>query len=154
LKRKKSVPARAVAGMALIFAVSLLMTGCGTAVPLAETYYRDPQYQLADDCALLHIYRPGSMMGAAIGYDLYMNEWVMCHIKNKVKTTIKVTTPGSYTLWAKTEAREEIPVNIELGREYYVRCSVSMGAFVGRPQLELVDPQFGKYEFDKIPWKQ
>jgi hypothetical protein len=57
-------------------------------------------------------------------------------------------------LWAKTETREEIPINIELGREYYVRCSVRMGAFVGRPQLELVDPQFGKYEFDKIPWKQ
>jgi hypothetical protein len=142
--------------IAMMFTASLLMTGCGTGQTSSSSNVPPPeaQYQLTNDCALLHIYRPGSMMGMAISYDLYLNEWILFRVKNKSKTTIRITTPGTYTLWAKTEAREELPVNIELGKEYYVRCSVSMGAFVGRPDLLLIDPQMGRPEFDKVPWKK
>jgi hypothetical protein len=141
--------------MALMFTASLMMMSCGTGQTVSsyETPPPEAQYQLTNDCALLHIYRPGSMMGMAISYDLYLNEWVLFRVKNKSKTTVRITTPGTYTLWAKTEARGELPVNIEFGKEYYVRCGVSMGAFVGRPDLLLIDPQMGKMEFDKVPWR-
>ena len=153
---QKSAAKGAVKVIALMFATSLLMTGCGTGQTTTsyETPPPEAQYQLTNDCALLHIYRPGSMMGMAISYDLYLNEWVLFRVKNKTKTTIRITSPGTYTLWAKTEAREELPVSIELGKEYYVRCGVSMGAFVGRPDLLLIDPQMGRMEFDKVPWRK
>lgn len=54
------------------------------------------------------------------------------------------------TLWAKTESKVEVPVDFEYGREYYLRCGVKMGAFVGRPTLELVDHTTGKLEFTTI----
>ncbi|MDR0700120.1 MAG: DUF2846 domain-containing protein [Tannerella sp.] len=148
--------ARFITVIALMFTTSLLMTSCGTGQTTTSYDVPPPeaQYVLTNDCALLHIYRPSSMMGMAISYDLYLNEWVLFRVKNKTKTTIRITSPGTYTLWAKTEAREELPVNIELGKEYYLRCSVSMGAFVGRPDLSLIDPQMGKMEFDKVPWKK
>ena len=54
------------------------------------------------------------------------------------------------SLWAKTEAKDEIPVDVKPGREYYIKCSIVMGAFVGRPKLELIDPKIGKIEFESF----
>lgn len=101
------------------------------------------------DYALLHVYRH-SGMGAFVNYDLHLGDTVVCRVSNKWKKTIKIRRDGLNTLWAKTEAKEELPINIKLGNEYYIRCSVTMGAFVGRPKLELVDSQTGKAEYHSI----
>ena len=101
------------------------------------------------DYALLHIYR-NSGVGALVNYDLYLGDSVICRVNNKWKKTIKINKDGLNTLWARTEAKRELPINIKFGNEYYIRCSVSMGAFVGRPKLELVDNQTGRVEFQSI----
>lgn len=101
------------------------------------------------DYALLHVYRT-SGTGPLISFDLYLGDTVICRVKNKWKQTIMVKKEGLNSLWAKTESKTEIPVKIEFGKEYYIRCSVAMGAFVGRPRLELVDRKAGKIEFDTI----
>jgi hypothetical protein len=156
MKKLESKRRRAIFGVMIgiaTVALSMLIAGCGSSGVASNTNPPpEAYYQVTNDCALLHIYRPGSMAGAIISYDLHLDEWTLCRVKNKSKTTIRITAPGAYTLWAKTETREELPVNIQFGNEYYVRCGVKMGAFVGRPELLLVDPQMGKTEFDKIPW--
>jgi hypothetical protein len=101
------------------------------------------------DYALLHVYRQ-SGTGALVGFDLHLGDTVICHVSNKWKETIKITKDGLNTLWARTETKTELPINIQLGKEYYIRCSVSMGAFVGRPKLEIIDNQIGKLEFQAI----
>ncbi|MDR2037644.1 MAG: DUF2846 domain-containing protein [Bacteroidales bacterium] len=105
---------------------------------------------LQGDYALLHIYRKGAMAGAAIGYDVYLDDENLFRAKNNSKTTIKVTKEGMNTLRAKTETKVEIPIDIQFGREYYIRCGMKMGAFVGRPDIELVDNHTGITEFEKI----
>ncbi len=97
--------------------------------------------------ALLHIYRRNAV-AALLNYDLHIGDTVICRVRNKWKETIKVDQAGLVTLWARTEAKTELPVTIELGKEYYIRCSVSMGFAVGHPKLELVDEKTGKAEFD------
>jgi small-conductance mechanosensitive channel len=99
--------------------------------------------------AVLHIYRK-SAMGALLSYDLHIDDKVICRVSNKWKETIKIDKEGLVTLWAKTEARKELPINIEFGKEYYIRCSVSMGVAIGHPKLELVDEQTGKKELSAI----
>ena len=101
------------------------------------------------DYALLHVYRH-SGVGALVSYDLHLGDTVICRVSNKWKKTIKIKRDGLNTLWAKTETKEELPINIKFGNEYYIRCSVTMGAFVGRPKLELVDNQTGKAEYQSI----
>jgi len=101
------------------------------------------------DYALLHVYRY-SGVGALVSYDLHLGDTVICRVHGKWKKTIKIKKDGLNTLWAKTEAKVEIPINIKFGNEYYIRCSVKMGAFVGRPKIELVDNQTGKVEFQSI----
>jgi hypothetical protein len=105
------------------------------------------------DYALLHVYR-SSFMGAAISYDLHLDDQVICRVKYKSKETIRIDKEGLYTLWARTETRTELPIDIQLGNEYYIRCSVKMGVAVGRPQLEIVDNKTGIKEFNSVKDKK
>jgi len=100
-----------------------------------------------EDYALLHIYRRCAY-GAMINFDLHIDENVICRVKNKWRETIKIDREGLVSLWAKTEAKIELPILIEFGKEYFIRCSVTMGVAVGRPKLELVDEHTGKEEFE------
>jgi hypothetical protein len=104
---------------------------------------------ISSDYALLHIYR-FSGVGAFIGYDLYLGDSVICRVSNKWKKTIKTRKDGLNTLWAKTEVKKELPVNFKMGHEYYIRCSITMGAFVGHPKLELMDNITGKAEYESL----
>lgn len=101
------------------------------------------------DYALLHVYRPGGA-GALVSYDLYLGDSIICRVSNKWKKTLKIRKDGLNNLWARTEVKKEIPINVKFGNEYYVRCSLTMGAFVGHPKLELVDPLAGKTEFQAL----
>ncbi|MFD1631562.1 hypothetical protein [Pseudopedobacter beijingensis] len=101
------------------------------------------------DYAILNIYRHKGM-GAWVGYDLYLGDSVICRVKNNFKITLHIKKDGLNTLWTKTEAKTEVPVDLVYGKQYYLRCGINMGAFVGRPTLELVDYRTGKSEFELI----
>jgi len=101
------------------------------------------------DYAILNVYRY-SGVGPLVGYDLYLGDSVICRVKNNFKTTIHITKDGLNTLWAKTESKSEVPIDVQMGKTYYLRCSLKMGAFVGRPKLELIDPKTGKAEFESF----
>ncbi len=107
------------------------------------------------DYATLNIYR-FSGAGALVAYDVYLGDSVVCRVKNKSKQTIQINKNklGYNSLWAKTESKDEIPVNLEAGHQYYVRCGLKMGIMVGRPSLELVDAKTGKMEFESIKTKK
>ncbi len=105
------------------------------------------------DYALLHIYRT-SAVGALINYDLHLGDSVLMRVSMKSKKTVKVEKFGYNTVWAKTESKTELPINIQKGHEYYIRCGISMGILVGRPSLELVGNSSGKYEFNAIARKK
>lgn len=104
------------------------------------------------DFAILNIYRYGGT-GALVGYDIYLGDEILGRVVNNYKSSIKVLKFGLNTVWAKTEAKEEIPIDIEKGRQYYIRCKVGMGAFVGRPIIEIIDSKTGKAEFESFKAK-
>lgn len=102
--------------------------------------------------AKLYVYRP-SGAGFLLGYDLYLGDSVICRVKNKSKQEIKIKKKGMNSLWAKTEAKSEIPIDIEFGREYFLRCTMGMGIMIGRPKLQLIDGMQGRYEYNSIKEK-
>ncbi|MDR2065485.1 MAG: hypothetical protein LBP85_07255 [Prevotellaceae bacterium] len=105
------------------------------------------------DYALLHVYRH-SGAGVLINYDLHLGDTVICRAQNKWKETVKIYKDGLNTLWARTEAKAELPINIKFGNEYYIRCSLTTGFFVGHPKLELVENTIGQMEILSIPEKK
>lgn len=99
--------------------------------------------------AVFYIYRP-SGPGFLVNYDLHLGDTVLCRVMNNWKTTIKVNKDGMNTLWAHTEAKKEVPVNVKFGKAYYIRCGITMGAFVGHPDIEILDNGTGKAEYESI----
>ena len=104
------------------------------------------------DYAILNIYRYGGV-GAMVGYDLHLGDTVICRVRNNFKTTLHIKKDGLNSLWSKTEAKSEVPINVKMGKTYYLRCGITMGAFVGHPKLELVDSKTGKIEFESFKAK-
>lgn len=105
------------------------------------------------DYAILNVYRY-SGAGALVSYNLYLGDSVICRVKNNFKTTLHIKKDGLNSLWAKTEAKSEVPIDVKMGKTYYLRCGITMGAFVGHPKLELIDSKTGKAEFESIKAKK
>jgi hypothetical protein len=97
--------------------------------------------------AILYVYRrPGP--GALISYNLNLGDSVLCRVTNKCRQEIKIDRTGSAELWAKTESKAAVPIELIKGKTYYLRCAVSMGVMVGRPSLELVTNTVGRKEYE------
>lgn len=127
----------------------------------ADIYYLDDVGALADQVqesayfdssasyAMLHIYRSGGT-GALLNYKVHLGAQELCRVKANSSQSIIITREGPNELWAKTESKSAVPINIEFGKDYYLRCGVSMGFLVGRPSLTLVDKSTGKAESQAI----
>jgi hypothetical protein len=102
--------------------------------------------------AKLYVYR-GSGAGMLIAYNLMLNDSVICRVKSNSKSEVYITTPGTYRLSARTESSTELPIEIELGREYYIRCGLAMGILVGRPALEIAPRRDGRAEYNALKIK-
>ena len=98
------------------------------------------------DHAILYVYRNGGA-GALVSYNLSLGDSVICRVTNKFRQKIEIRTEGTQELWAKTESKASIPLDIKKGRTYYIRCGIGMGVVVGRPTLDLVDRRTGKVEY-------
>lgn len=101
------------------------------------------------DYAILNIYRY-SGAGAFVGYDLHLGDSTICRVKNNFKTTLHIKKEGLNTLWVRTESKAEVPIDIEMGRTYYLNCGIRMGIMIGKPVLELVNYSTGKNEFESF----
>ncbi len=101
------------------------------------------------DYAKLYVYRPQGQ-GALIGYNLHLDDSLLCRVKNNSKQEIIIRQAGKFIIWASTETKEEVPIIIEKGKEYYLRCGVGMGAFVGRPKMYLIENAIGKVQYKKV----
>jgi hypothetical protein len=63
---------------------------------------------------------------------------------------IKDVAPGRYEVVAGTESEHRMVFFVRGGDEQYVKCSITMGVFVGRPHLELVAPATGKADIQSL----
>ncbi len=104
------------------------------------------------DYAILNIYRY-SGPGALLSYDLHLGDSVICRVRNNFKTSLHIKKDGLNTLWARTEVKTEVPIDVKMGKTYYLRCGIAMGAFVGHPKIKLIDSKTGKVEFESFKAK-
>ncbi|CAN5550071.1 hypothetical protein BH10PSE14_BH10PSE14_24950 [soil metagenome] len=93
-------------------------------------------------------YRPGGM-GTMVGCMVREGEGAEeTHISkltgNRYFTIL--ATPGVHKYWVKSEATDRLNLEIEQGETYFVKCKISMGFMVGRPNLSPSDQaEFEKY---------
>jgi hypothetical protein len=102
------------------------------------------------DFALVHVFRPKAFTGSAITYTLHVGEKTTCNMVNNSQFTVKIYTEGKTELWAQTEARASVTLDVKLGEEYYVRCGVKTGFWVGHPDITLLEKSLGRSEISNV----
>lgn len=107
-----------------------------------------PKHPEHPDYAVIYFYRTGNFVQTP--YDVHLGNDVVYRSRNNTKVAVKVDKPGTYEIWGKTETREAVTLQVEMGKEYYVKTFVHMGAVIWRPSIEVVTPQTGKAEWDSI----
>lgn len=106
---------------------------------------------ISADYAKVYIYRPRLLIGSLIGYKVRMNnDSVVCRVRNGEKCELTITDFRKHKFWAKIDTKDSVIVDIKKGQEYFIRCSVNPGVFVGRPELNLVENHKATKEFEQM----
>ncbi len=99
------------------------------AVSDATVYKKAQQYTadslartlLADTAsyALLYVYRPRSGVGSIVQYNLHVDDSMVCRVKFGTKCIVKLPRAGHVKVWARTEARDEVDIDVQPGHVYF-----------------------------------
>lgn len=87
-------------------------------------------------------YRESSFVGMAVGFKVKEGGRAIGGLPNG-SYFVTQAEPGLRTYTAATEATETATLTVEAGKTHYIRGSIKMGAFVGRPELLIVAPEEG-----------
>ncbi|HYA19833.1 MAG TPA: hypothetical protein VEG25_04205 [Burkholderiales bacterium] len=125
------------AGISLI---AMLMPGCATLGPSYQKVDKIP-----DGMGLVYIYRQNSFIGGGVYYDVKTGTTVITTLHSGGYYPY-FAKPGELELWAKTEARTSVTLDVKAGETYYVKGTVGVGFVVGHPHLTIVSKDVGEAE--------
>jgi hypothetical protein len=91
------------------------------------------------DKGLVYVYRPNSIIGSAVRYDVHANNEVICTLV-RGGYCLYYAMPGEVELWGQTESKGTITIDVKAGQEHFIKGSLSFGLVVGRPNLTLMVP--------------
>lgn len=129
MKLNLSLIGTTVTATLLVFA----MSGCAGNGP-QFTKHEKPK----NGNGILYVYRPSSLMGAAMYYDVKVDNKVIGTLDNG-EYIKKELRPGKKIIAATTESTVSLPVTIQKNKMTCVKAGIGFGVVVGRPTLELVD---------------
>lgn len=124
----------------IILGVALLLSGCASLGPV----YQKPD-RIPEDKGLVYLYRSSSFVGGGVSYDIKVGEIVITTLYNGGYYPY-FAAPGEVELWAQTESKSSVTVDVKAGQTYYVKGTVGIGFIVGRPHLALVSTDVGEKE--------
>lgn len=108
--------------MKLLSRISLLFVLAMTCNSIFAQKF-EPVKEIPEGKGLVYIYRPGSMLGAAVHYTINANDSIVskAHLKNGTYLVF-FADPARYTFWAQvTNTRREVDLDVEAGKTYYVK---------------------------------
>ncbi len=103
------------------------------------------------DKGLVYFYRESSFKGAGIQYDIRDNGSVIGALQSGTYF-YENATPGPHTYSAKTEATSEVSLNVEAGKTYYVKGSITFGFVAGHPKLEIANEADAQAALSKLDY--
>jgi hypothetical protein len=109
--------------------------------------------------ALLFVYRNKNFSGSIVGYDLKINnscfkDYCIGRVKNNSKFVVKLYQEEKTEIFATTATKRNVYINVKYGQKYYLKCGVTMGLVVGRPELNLVYPEQGELDFENVKGRE
>ena len=124
----------------ILLGVALLLSSCAS---LGPTYQKTDK--IPEGTGLVYLYRPSSFIGGGVSYDIKVGETVITTLYNGGYYPY-FAKPGEVELWAKTESKSSVTLDVKAGQIYYLKGTVGVGFFVGRPHLMVVSTDVGESE--------
>jgi hypothetical protein len=87
---------------------------------------------------LVVFFRPGSLMGAALGCTVHEGDAEIARLGSGKYYTVDAT-PGKHEYFTKGEATDKLTLEVEDGETYFVKCKIGMGIVAGRANLSPSD---------------
>lgn len=115
--------------------LAALVSGCASGPKYSEIKNSIPE--LNPEMGRIYFYRP-SVVGAAVQPNILLNGTVVGEMVPNGFFYVD-RTPGSYMATARTESEATLQLTLQPNQTQYVKGSISIGFFVGRPNLMLVD---------------
>jgi hypothetical protein len=100
--------------------------------------------------ATLYIYRFKRFEEWLKGYNIHLEDSVICKIKNNSKISIKLYREGKVNLWVKSKQKDEVVLDIKFGEDYYLKLEIITGVLSYEPELSLIDKVQGKIDYSKV----
>ncbi|HEY8252760.1 MAG TPA: DUF2846 domain-containing protein [Burkholderiales bacterium] len=97
----------------------------------------------------VYFYRPDTMFGGAVTSDITLNGRVVGKSERGSFFFVE-ENPGDCKASASTEVERQVSFTLSAGETKYIKSTVSMGALVGRVNLELVSPNDAKAEITEL----
>jgi hypothetical protein len=119
---------------------SLAWSGCSASGPAFQ------RVQIPEGKSVVYAYRSGSLIGWAVRPSVNCGDTGASLAPSGYHPF--VVAPGSVTCSAATESRAEVRVDAKANEESYVRETIGVGIFVGRPHLQVVDKATGAQEIE------
>ena len=119
---------------AMFIAVMLAMPGASTAQQDALVTKSGPIVSPMPGKGLVVFFRPGSLMGAALGCTVHEGETEVARLGSGKFYAVPVE-PGKHLYFTQAETTDRLNLEVEDGETYFVRCKLGMGIAAGRPNL-------------------
>ena len=126
--------------MCWLLLVILLLQGCAS---LGPAYTKVDQ--IPENKGLIYIYRPSSIIGGGVSPDVKVGETVITTLYSGGYYPY-FANPGEVELWAKTESKSAVTLDVKPGETYYVKGTIGVGFLIGRPHLIIVSSEVGAKE--------
>lgn len=137
---------------AVAFFTSILFVGCAS-VPMESAEMSDRAKSFdspANGSAGLYIYRSGSL-GGALKKDVWVDGKCIGETAPDVFFYEEVQGDTEHKISTESEfSPNDLFVNTESGKNYFVQQYIKLGVFVGGAGLELVSEESGKKAIEKL----
>lgn len=98
-------------------------------------------------------YRPGSMMGMALGCTVHEGAAQIARLGSG-KYWVAPVAPGKHVYNTEGEAKDVLNLEVEADETYYVKCNIGMGVMSGRANLSpATQEEFAKKAKGLTLWK-
>lgn len=126
----------------------ILFSSCATTKLSPDNKNNDAKNIVSlDDKALVYIYRK-PRFGITPTFRIDCNNIELTKL-NSGEFYLSALEPGKYLFAGHAENEDEIIVNVEKGKKYFIRSILQMGLIIGRCKLELVDQETGNSDIQK-----
>jgi hypothetical protein len=133
----------------LLGAVVAVVSACATGPKFADVASSMPTLKAGE--GRIYFFRSSSMVGAAIQPEIRLTGQVVG--QSKPGGFFYVDRPaGNYVASASTETEKTVSFTLQPGETKYIRSSIGMGLFAGRPLLEPENPEKASAELASLSY--